>query len=181
MDILHKTQKQHLPLILFFFNTNCNFGKKKRGTFKSGNLQATPFSFQSNCSNKASVEKKKKKFLWMTKPLHLTTIFVWKTYVWLINQTIFFLKRSFFLNDFCSFNKRKVLKREAFSQRFATARWQTEKDTIFGGEKKMIHVKPNEGTSCGSFLISLKMQHEKLSTEEQEPFSFSSRLLSIFS
>ena len=36
MDILHKTQKQHLPLILFFFNTQCNFGKKKEAHSKAG-------------------------------------------------------------------------------------------------------------------------------------------------
>ena len=47
------------------------------------------------------------------------------------------------------------------------------------GRKKLIHVNLIEGTSCGSFLISYNATR-KIVNEEQKPFSFSSRLLSIF-
>ena len=135
MDILHKTQKQHLPLILFFSTLNATLVKKKRHIQKR-ELTSNSIFFPIQLFKQSQRGKKKEEISLNNKTFAFNQHFCLEN-VWIINKTIFLPQADFFLNDFCSsFNKRKVLKREAFSQRFATARWQTEKDTMFGGEQK---------------------------------------------
>ena len=112
---------------------------QKKGSLRkreSCRQDKTFFLHQFNHSNKASVEKKK--FLCVTKNIALNqTTFVWRE-DFAFNQIIFFLSLEEFYYDFCFFTKIIVLKRKAFSHRYATSRWQTsEKEKIFGGEKKI--------------------------------------------
>ena len=91
MALLHKTQKQLLPSILFFFNTECNFGKK-RAVFESGNLvdKTKHFFFTNSIIQTKPAWKKKKKFLWVTKNIAFNqTTFVWRE-DFAFNQIIFF-------------------------------------------------------------------------------------------
>ena len=72
MALLHKTQKQLLPSILFFFNTECNFGKK-RAVFESGNLvDKTKHFFFTNLIIQTKPAWKKRNFFVSQKTLHWT-------------------------------------------------------------------------------------------------------------
>ena len=106
--------------------------------------------------------EKKKKFLWVTKNIAFNqTTFVWRE-DFAFNQIIFFLSLEEFYYDFCFFTKIFVLKRKAFSHRYATSRWQTsEKEKIFGGEKKLIHFEVQRGNLFWTLVILL-IKHEKL-------------------
>ena len=54
------------------------------------------------------------------------------------------------------------MKRKAFSHRYATSRWQTsEKEKIFGGEKKLIHFEVQRENLFWTLVILL-IKHEKL-------------------
>ena len=73
MALLHKTQKQLLPSILFFQHWMQLWQKK--GSLRkreSCRQDKTFFLHQFNHSNKASVEKKKRNFFVCQKTLHLT-------------------------------------------------------------------------------------------------------------
>ena len=97
----------------------------------------TFFLHQFNHSNKASVEKKRNFFEWQ-KTLHLTKPLLFDGKTLHLTKSFFFLSLEEFYYDFCFFTKIIVLKRKAFSHRYATSRWQTsEKEKIFGGEKKI--------------------------------------------
>ena len=155
MALLHKTQKQLLPSILFFFNTECNFGKK-RAVFESGNLvdKTKHFFFTNSIIQTKPAWKKKEKFLCVSKNIAFNqTTFVWRE-DFAFNQIIFFSELEEFYYDFCFFTKIIVLKRKAFSHRYATSRWQTsEKEKIFWGEKNWYISKSNEGTYFGRLLF----------------------------
>ena len=153
MALLHKTQKQLLPSILFFQHWMQLWQKK--GSLRkreSCRQDKTFFLHQFNHSNKASVEKKKK-FLCVTKNIAFNqTTFVWRE-DFAFNQIIFFLSLEEFYYDFF-FIKIIVLKRKAFSHRYATSRWQTsEKEKIFGGEKNWYISKSNKATYFGRLLF----------------------------
>ena len=95
MALLQKTQKQLLPSILFFFNTECNFGKK-RAVFESGNLvDKTKHFFFTNSiiQTKPAWEKKKRNFFVWQKTLHLTKPL-------LFDGKTLHLTKSFFFSEF---------------------------------------------------------------------------------
>ena len=147
----------------FFFQHWMQLWQKKGSLRKreSCRQDKTFFLHQFNHSNKASVEKKK--FLCVTKNIALNqTTFVWRE-DFAFNQIVFFfLSLEEFYYDFCFFTKIIVLKRKAFSHRYATSRWQTsEKEKIFGGEKKLIHFEVQRGNLFWTLVILL-IKHEKL-------------------
>ena len=97
----------------FFFNTQCNFGKKKETHSKAGIDKQLHFLSNPAIQTKPAWKKKEEISL-NNKTFAFNHHFCLEN-VWIINQTIFFSSSRVFLNDFCSCNKRKVLKREAFS------------------------------------------------------------------
>ena len=161
MALLHKTQKQLLPSILFFFNTECNFGKK-RAVFESGNLvdKTKHFFFTNSIIQTKPAWKKRNFFVWQ-KTLHLTKPLLFDGKTLHLTKSFFFRLEEFYY-DFCFFTKIIFLKRKAFSHRYATSRWQTsEKEKIFGEKKKLIHVEVQRGNLFWTLVILL-IKHEKL-------------------
>ena len=154
MALLHKTQKQLLPSILFFQHWMQLWQKK--GSLRkreSCRQDKTFFLHQFNHSNKASVEKKRNFFVWQ-KTLYLTKPLLFDGKTLHLTKSFFFLSLEEFYYDFCFFNKIIVLKRKAFSHRYATSRWQTsEKEKIFGEKKNWYISKSNEGTYFGRLLF----------------------------
>ena len=135
MDILHKTQKQHLPLILFFSTLNATLERKKKRLIQKRELTSNSIFFPIQLFKQSQRGKKKEEISLNNKTFAFNHHFC-RENVWIINQVICFSSSGvFFLSEFCSFNKRKVLKWQAFSQIFATPRWQNEKDAIFGEKK----------------------------------------------
>ena len=155
MALLHKTQKQLLPSILFFSTLNATLAKKGQSS-KAGILSTRQNIFSSPIQSfkQSQSGKKKRNFFVCQKTLHLTKplLFDGKT---LHLTKSFFSELEEFYYDFCFFTKIIVLKRKAFSHRYATSRWQTsEKEKIFGGEKKNWYIsKSNEGTYFGRLLF----------------------------
>ena len=184
MALLHKTQKQLLPSILFFFNTECNFGKK--GTvFESGNLvDKTKHFFFTNSiiqTKPAWKSKKKRNFFVWQKTLHLTKPLLFDGKTLHLTKSFFFLSLEEFYYDFCFFTKIIVLKRKAFSHRYATSRWQTsEKEKIFGGEKKIDTFRSPTRELILDACYFVDKTRKAAGQWNNRTFSFSSRLHSIF-
>ena len=154
MALLHKTQKQLLPSILFFSTLNATLAKKGQSS-KAGILSTRQNIFSSPIQSfKQSQRGKKKKFFEWQKTSHLTKPLLFDGKILHLNKSFFFLSLEEFYYDFCFFNKIIVLKRKAFSHRYATSRWQTsEKEKIFGGEKNWYISKSNKATYFGRLLF----------------------------
>ena len=154
---------------------------QKKGSLRkreSCRQDKTFFLHQFNHSNKASVEKKK--FLCVTKNIAFNqTTFVWRE-DFAFNQIIFFLSLEEFYYDFCFFTKIIVLKRKAFSHRYATSRWQTsEKEKIFGEKKIDTFRSPTKELILDACYFVDKTR-KAAGQWNNRTFSFSSRLHSIF-
>ena len=155
MALLHKTQKQLLPSILFFSTLNATLAKKGQSS-KAGILSTRQNIFSSPIQSfkQSQSGKKKRNFFVCQKTLHLTKPLLFDGKTLHLTKSFFFLSLEEFYYDFCFFTKIIVLKRKAFSHRYATSRWQTsEKEKIFGGEKNWYISKSNEGTCFGRLLF----------------------------
>ena len=181
MALLHKTQKQLLPSILFFSTLNATLAKKGQSS-KAGILSTRQNIFSSPIQSFKQSQRRKKKFLCVTKNIALNqTTFVWRE-DFAFNQIVFFfLSLEEFYYDFCFFTKIIVLKRKAFSHRYATSRWQTsEKEKIFGGEKKLIHFEVQRGNLFWTLVILLIKHDKLLAMEQSHIFLFESAALNFF-
>ena len=132
MALLHKTQKQLLPSILFFSTLNATLAKKGQSS-KAGILSTRQNIFSSPIQSfkQSQRGKKKRNFFVCQKTLHLTKPLLFDGKTLHLTKSFFFLSLEEFYYDFCFFTKIIVLKRKAFSHRYATSRWEiSEKEKI---------------------------------------------------
>ena len=89
MDILHKTQKQHLPLILFFSTLNATLVKKKKRHIQKRELTSNSIFFTIQLFKQSQRGKKKEEISLNNKTFAFNHHFCREKVVLIINQIIF--------------------------------------------------------------------------------------------
>ena len=182
MALLHKTQKQLLPSILFFSTLNATLAKKGQSS-KAGILSTRQNIFSSPIQSfKQSQRGKKKKFLCVTKNIAFNqTTFVWRE-DFAFNQIIFFSEFGGVLLWFLLLHQNNCFETKGFLSPICNQQMTNfgKGKTIWGRKKIDTFRSPTRELVLDACYFVDKTR-KAAGQWNNRTFSFSSRLHSILS
>ena len=157
MALLHKTQKQLLPSILFFFQHWMQLWQKKGQSSKAGifSTRQNIFSSPIQSFKQSQRGKKKEKFLCVSKNIAFNqTTFVWRE-DFAFNQIIFFSEFGGVLLWFLLFHQNNCFETKGFLSPICNQQMTNfgKGKNIWGRKKNWYISKSNEGTYFGRLLF----------------------------